>query len=134
MPDGLAALAGAAEREGIRVVRTLIERWVDGTERYDRPGEAVLAAMCGGEVVGVGALSECPHVRGALRVRRFYVATGWRRCGVARALATHLIESASERVGTITCNAQASAAAAPFWEAMRFVPVHTEGVTHIRRV
>lgn len=133
MPDGLVGLAEEAEREAIRVVSAVVGQWVDGTLRFDAPGEAILAATSVDGVVGIGALSACPHVAGALRVRRFYVAPSWRRRGVARALATELIANEFGRVDTITCNAQASSAAPPFWESMGFVPVDTAGITHLRR-
>lgn len=111
----------------------LIQRWLDGTERYDRPGESVLAATSGDEVVGIGGLTRCPHVDGALRVRRFYVLPGWRRRGVARALAAQLVDHGFRHAETITCNARASAAAPRFWESVDFVPTSAiEGVTHWR--
>ncbi|HUF32160.1 MAG TPA: GNAT family N-acetyltransferase [Acidimicrobiales bacterium] len=133
LPDGLISLAGHADREGIRIVATVLQRWRDGTERFRAPGEAILAATSGGEIVGIGGLSQCPNVERALRMRRFYVAPAWRRQGVARALASGLIAAAFEHTDVITCNAGASAAAAPFWESMGFLPVDVEGITHIRR-
>ena len=133
VPDGLDTLAGHAEQEGIRIVATVLERWRDGSERYLDQGEAVLAATSGSEVVGIGALSRCPHVEEALRMRRFYVAPAWRRQGVARALATELVAVGYEHAEVITCNAGASDAAAPFWESLGFLPVDADGITHARR-
>lgn len=133
LAEGLHVLAGDAEREGIRIVRRLIERWADGTERFDGVGEGVLVAVAGHRVIGVGALSQCPSVGGALRVRRFYVSPGWRRRGVARALAGQLIESGFAHADLLTCNAAASSAAPPFWESMGFEPVTAEGITHTLR-
>lgn len=133
MPDGLVGLAEEAEHEGIRVVSAVVGQWVDGVQRFDGPGEAIVAATSVDGVIGIGALSACPHLAGALRVRRFYVAPRWRRRGVARALATELISNGFGHVDTITCNAQASAAAPPFWESMGFVPADTAGITHVRR-
>lgn len=133
LPDGITSLARHADQEGIRIVSTVLERWRDGSERFVEPGEEILAATSDDEVVGIGGLSRCPHVRTALRVRRFYVAPSWRRRGVARALATELVAAGFEHTDLLTCNAGASAAAAPFWESMGFVPVDTEGVTHVRR-
>lgn len=133
LPDRLTSLAGHAEREGIRIVATVVERWRDGTERFDGDGEALLAVVSEDDVVGIGGLSRCPHVAGALRVRRFYVGPMWRRRGVARRLADELIASGWAHTDLLTCNAGASPAAAPFWEAMGFVPVDTAGITHVRR-
>lgn len=133
LAERLGGLAEDAAREGIRIVRTLTERWIDGTERFDRVGENVLVAVAGHKVIGVGALSQCPSVGGALRVRRFYVSPGWRRRGVARALASQLIESGFAHADLLTCNAGASDAATPFWESMGFEPVTAEGITHSLR-
>ena len=133
LPDGVGPLAAEAEREGVRIVATVVERWRDGSERFDRPGEALLVAVADGEVVAIGGLSECPDVAGALRMRRFYVAPAWRRRGVGRAIADELLGGERARAVTITCNARASAAAPPFWESLGFVPVDRVGITHIRR-
>lgn len=127
---GLRQLADEAEREGIRNVRTLTERWSVGTERFDRVGENVLVALAG-DIVGVGGLSQCPTVEGALRMRRFYVSPGWRRHGIGRALASDLIGSGLAHADLLTCNAAASDAAPPFWESMGFVPVAVDGITHV---
>lgn len=126
-------LAAQAEREGIRNVRALVEGWRDGSLRFDGPGERLLAAVAGTEVVGVGGLTACPHVPGALRVRRFYVAPGWRRRGVARTLARPLLDGAWTHTDLVTCNARASAAAPLFWESLGFTPVDRAGITHERR-
>jgi len=132
LPHGLAVLAEGADAEGIAIVSAVITRWADGTQRYDQSGESLLVARSDQTVVGVGGLTRCPHVPGAMRVRRFYVAAEWRRLGVARLLAERLIDQGFQHSNTLTCNARASAAAPPFWENMGFRPVATEGITHTR--
>ena len=131
LPDDLADLAHEAEVQGVRNVSTLIARWIDGSEVYTRVGESMLVAWLSGSVVGVGGLAWCPHVPGALRVRRFYVAIDARRRGVARRLATQLIDTAVQHVDVVTCNARASAEAPPFWEAMGFRRTDLAGITHV---
>jgi GNAT superfamily N-acetyltransferase len=133
VPDVLAALAEHADVEGIRVVRAVIDRWQSGEERYDRHGEQLLVAVTDDEVVGVGGLTICPTVPGALRVRRFYVHPAWRRRGVAAAITSALLGSWPPDVSVITCNARASAAAPRFWEAMGFEPVDDAHITHVLR-
>ncbi len=73
LADDLAALAAESRTAGVKNVTVLVDRWVAGTERFDGPGEMLLVAWSGGLVVGVGGISKCPDVPGALRVRRFYV-------------------------------------------------------------
>ena len=130
--ERLADLAVEADAHGIRNVTTLIARWKNGSERYDRQGESMLVVVAGKNVIGVGGIARCPHVGGALRVRRFYVAMSARRQGVARALAERLIAQGFKFTPTLTCNAGASAAAPPFWEAMGFHRVDIPGITHMR--
>lgn len=132
--DRLDPLAVEAAEEGISNVRTLIDGWRSGAERFDRAGELLLVAVSAGSVIGVGGRTWCPDVAGALRMRRFFISPRWRRHGVARALATQLIDSAWAHTSLLTCNAQASPAAPRFWERMDFVPTTTPGVTHLRRV
>jgi GNAT superfamily N-acetyltransferase len=132
LPDGLAELRHDADDEGIRIVGVIVERWLDGSQRYDGTGEALLVArrQSDGRIVAVGGMARCPDVGGALRVRRFYVSPEARRHGIARSLARRLIEGAAEHTSTITCNAKASSAAPPFWESIGFVAVDTDGITH----
>jgi GNAT superfamily N-acetyltransferase len=135
LPDGLTALRRAADDEGIRIVGTVVERWADASQRFDGPGECLLAATSdAGDVVGIGGLTACPTVAGALRVRRFYVDPGWRRLGVGRRLATAVIERGIARARLLTCNAATPPWAPAFWESMGFEPVEgVAGITHRRQ-
>jgi GNAT superfamily N-acetyltransferase len=133
VPEALTALAEQADAKGVRIVRAVIDRWESGEERYDRRGEQLLVAVTDEGVVGVGGLTICPTVPGALRVRRFYVHPAWRRRGVAAAITSALRASWPRDVSLITCNARASAAAPLFWEAMGFEPVDDADITHVLR-
>jgi GNAT superfamily N-acetyltransferase len=134
MPTGLDELGRLADAEGVGSVRAVVGQWLDGSHRYTAPGESLLVAVADEHIVGVGGISLCPDVAGALRVRRFYIAPGWRRRGVAKALASRLIAGAQTHTDTITCNAQASSAAPPFWESLGFMPARLPGITHQRTV
>jgi GNAT superfamily N-acetyltransferase len=94
MPDVLGLSASTAAAEGFRIVSTVVDHWIEGSQRFDGADEILLAATADGEVVAVGGLKACPHVDGALRVRRFYVTPTSRRRGVASALASELIDHA----------------------------------------
>jgi len=130
LPAGLDLLRREADDEGIRIVSTVIDRWIDGTQRYDRPGEKLLVGRVGERIVAVGGLAWCPNVAGALRVRRFYVSPTARRQGIAQNLARELIDDSAGHPAVLTCNAMASDAAAPFWESVGFLPVDADGITH----
>jgi GNAT superfamily N-acetyltransferase len=66
-------------------------------------------------------------------VRRVYVRPAFRRQGVARTLASALIQEGLDQVDLLTVNAAASPAAAPFWEAQGFAPDATGPWTHVLR-
>jgi len=130
LPAGLDLLRREADDERIRIVSTVIDRWIDGTQRYDQPGESLLVGRVGERIVAVGGLAWCPNVTGALRLRRFYVSPAARRQRVAHDLARQLIDDGAEHTAVFTCNARASDAAAPFWESLGFLPVDADGITH----
>ena len=130
LPTGLDQLRRESDDERIRIVSTVIDRWIDGTQRYDQPGESLLVGRVGERIVAVGGLARCPNVTGALRVRRFYVSPADRRQGIAHDLARQLIDDGAEHTAVFTCNARASDAAAPFWESVGFLPVDADGITH----
>src|SRR5438270_11536961 len=87
-PDRLAELVAESEETGFRFVRRLVEDWESGRNRFDGPGEALFAAVCGQRVVGVCGLNADPYTAapGVGRVRRLYVLAGFRRSGVGRQL------------------------------------------------
>ena len=45
LPSDLDGLRCEADDEGIGIVGVVIDRWVDGTQRYDVPGESLLVAV-----------------------------------------------------------------------------------------
>jgi GNAT superfamily N-acetyltransferase len=129
LPAGLDALRVEARGEGYRMLDTLATEWLSGAQRFVHPGEALLAAYVGGEIAGIGGITQEPTIPGALRMRRFYVALIHRRAGVGRALATALLESARGRI--ITANAAAGSEA--FWGSLGLVADRRDGYTHVRR-
>jgi hypothetical protein len=76
LPAGFETLRAEALAEGFRQVERLAAEWAWRTTRFDREGEALLAARLNGVLVGIGGLTIEPVVPGALRMRRFYVAGG----------------------------------------------------------
>lgn len=129
LPAGFDTLRAEALAEGFRQVERLAAEWVSRTTRFDREGEALFAARLNGVLAGIGGLTIEPVVPGAMRMRRFYVRTRFRRCGVGRQLATALLEQRGQTGGLITVNA--AAASMQFWEALGFEPDMREGHTHV---
>jgi GNAT superfamily N-acetyltransferase len=127
LPAGLDPLRAEARGQGYRMLDTLAQEWEDGTQRFGRSGEALLAAHVGDSLAGIGGLTLEPAIPGAMRIRRFYVALAHRHAGVGRALATALLENARGRV--VTANAAAGSEA--FWVSLGFVPARRDGYTHV---
>ena len=130
MPGGFATLRAEADAENIRNVSRLEQDWASGAERFERPGEILLAAFDDETLVAVGGLTiePDPAVR-ALRLRRLYVRPAWRKRGIGRALATGLIEHGFQSVDLLTLNAGVPGASG-FWEALGFRRVGHETRTH----
>jgi GNAT superfamily N-acetyltransferase len=131
LPQGFELLRHAADGEAYGMLAVLAKEWADATNRFDKPGEALVAAYDGGRLVGVGAMTLDPHVPDALRMRRFYVSSRYRRHGVGRALARALLERPETAGKMITLNAP-QVEAARFWEALGFIRDNRDGHTHVR--
>jgi GNAT superfamily N-acetyltransferase len=97
--DCLGALIAESEAHGLRFVRRLADEWAAGTNRFDRPGEALFIARVAGEVVGVCGLTVDPYAAapGVARVRHLYVRSAYRRHGVGRDLVTAVVQAARGR-------------------------------------
>jgi len=98
-PSRVQVLLTDSERFGSRIVRRLLEDWSNGTNRFDRPGEALYGAWIDGQLVGVCGLNVDPYAGDDRvgRVRHLYVLSAYRRLGVGRALVAHVIEAAHGR-------------------------------------
>jgi GNAT superfamily N-acetyltransferase len=131
LPPGFELLRHAADGEAYGMLAVLAKQWADGTNRFDKPGEALVAAYEGNVLVGVGAMTHDPNIAGALRMRRFYVSSRHRRHGVGRAIAKALLDRPEVAGKTITLNAP-QAEAARFWEALGFIRDDRDGHTHVR--
>jgi hypothetical protein len=59
--DAFSPLVAESERDGWRFVRRLVDEWVAGTNRFDRPGEVLLAACVDKALVGVCGLNADPY-------------------------------------------------------------------------
>jgi GNAT superfamily N-acetyltransferase len=102
-PRPLAALVADGERGGWRFVRRLADEWASGINRFDRPGEALLGARIGADLVGVCGLNVDPYtpLPGVGRVRHLYVLSTHRGLGIGRSLVEAIVEMARGRFDTL---------------------------------
>lgn len=132
LPDGFHELLKLSQDEGIRNMSMLSENWHSGVERFNQNGAALFGAFSKNKLIGGGGTTkELGYSAPAMRMRRLFVSPIWRRRGVAGMIARECMSWGLKSAGTLTCNAQASAAAAPFWEGMGFKPVDLARITHI---
>jgi len=133
-PDlDLGALLAESEQAGLRLVRRLVEEWVSGANRFDRPGEELFGAWLDGRVVGVCGLNVDPYTakEGVGRVRHLYVLSAFRRRGVGRGLIAAVIEAARGRFGELRLRT-GNPEAARVYEALGFQPFgRAADCTHI---
>jgi GNAT superfamily N-acetyltransferase len=119
-PGSFDALVAESERAGYRFVRRLAEEWTSGANRFDRPGEALFAALIDGRVIGICGLNVDPYTTGGVgRVRHLYVLSAYRRLGVGRRLVARVVEAAKGRFDTLRLSTQ-NPAAAKLYERLGF--------------
>jgi GNAT superfamily N-acetyltransferase len=129
LPADFKAMHREARAEGHQFLDLLASDWASGAMRFDRPGEALLAAYSEGVLAAIGGITIDPIVPDALRIWRFHARPAFRRTGIGGEIALALLEGALQRVRVVTLNAAEKSV--PFWEALGFVPEARDGHTHI---
>ena len=130
-PPDLATLLGASLEEGHGLVRRTLDEWVDGTNRFDRPGEVFFVSLVGESSVGMCGLNVDPFVNdpGLGRVRHLYVLPGFRRGGIGTTLVNACIRHAHGHFDRLRLRTFEPVAAA-FYESIGFAPVDEPAATH----
>ena len=131
LPEDVQALVTESEQAGLRLVRRLVDEWRDGSNRFDRPGEALFAAWRDERLAGVCGLNVDPYAGDERigRVRHLYVLVEARRHGVARALMAETLAAARGRFPTVRLGTS-NPAAARLYESLGFRPVSEPHCTH----
>lgn len=126
LPDDFAELRAEAAAEGYRFVDGLWAEWSAGQYAGTDARFTAFAAVCGGELAGVGAITPDPYdpAPDLLRLRHVYVRPGHRGAGIGRVLAGALVQQGLALARRLSLNA-ADARAAAFWEAIGFQPAST---------
>jgi GNAT superfamily N-acetyltransferase len=121
LPPRLAELVAESEAAGFRFMRRLTDEWASGANRFDRPREALFAAVSGTLVVGVCGLNVDPYTgeSGVGRVRRLYVLSACRRQGLGRLLLQAVVAAARGHFRLLRLRAEGEAAGR-FYQALGF--------------
>jgi len=128
-------LVAEADADGHLFMRRLRDEYASHTNRFDRPGELLLAARMDGRFAGICGLNIDPFapVPGVGRLRRLYVARAARRFGVGSLLVRRLLAHAAPHFTHVRLRTD-SADAAAFYMRLGFQPTAEEGATHIFRI
>lgn len=132
LPKDLDALIALSLREEFHAILRLRGDWLAGTNRFDRPGEVLLAARDGDTLVGLCGLNRDPYTTDTEtgRVRRLYVDPTDRRLGTGRMLVATVIEHARRHFTHLRLRTTRSDAD-QFYVALGFSRVSTDPrVTH----
>lgn len=98
LPVQIRVLEEEAVREGFLFLTRLIDEWNSGANRFDGPGECLMAAYLNQQLVGIGGLSVDPYTEENMaRLRRVYVSASSRGHHVGRTLVTSLVAHAALR-------------------------------------
>jgi GNAT superfamily N-acetyltransferase len=133
-PMQLSPLATEATADGHRMVARLIEEWITGENRFDKPGERTYLASLDGQICGVCGLNIDPFAGdiNVGRVRRLYVSASVRRQGIGSVLIERLVGDAMGHFRELHLRTHDTGASA-FYESVGFMPVVAmEQCTHRR--
>ena len=96
LPPQIAVLEREAVAEGFRLLTRLASEWHSGANRFNAPGECLMAAYLAQQLVGIGGLSVDPFTHPSTgRLRRVYVVPASRGQQIGRRLVSALLAHAA---------------------------------------
>lgn len=130
LPPQLLTLEAEAVGEGFRFLTRLIEEWSSGANRFNAPGECLMAASRNQQLIGIGGLSVDPYAEKSMaRLRRVYVRASSRRHQVGQTLVKALVAHASLRFQNV-CLFTDTAEGDAFYLRCGFMRVDDDHATH----
>jgi GNAT superfamily N-acetyltransferase len=129
---GLNALRAEAACEGFQFIERLLSDWETGSNRFDQPGECLLGAFSGAQLIAVGGLNRDPCVDADTtgRIRHLYVRKSARRHGLGSALLRRLLDEASDAFKIVRLRTTPGATA--FYLHHGFLPVADATAPHVK--
>lgn len=109
----ISQLVKESEAEGYRFLTRLVNDFQDGTNRFNKPGEALFAVQNEvGDVVAVGGVNQSPFSEDTqvARLQRFYVLGDARRQGVGSMLLKQIVYHANGIFNEMTVRTESSKA------------------------
>lgn len=130
-PEVLATLMRHCKIEGFQMMQRLHDNFVNGSNRFDKKGEALFIADHETKIIGIGGRNIDPYTAdtGIARVRHLYVMPEWRYIGVGSRLLNQIIDVPERVFKKITVRTD-NPAARKFYEVHGFKYVGEGEVTH----
>lgn len=133
LPPQIAVLEREAVAEGFRFLTRLTSEWHSSVNRFDAPGECLMAAYLDQQLVGIGGLSVDPFThRSTGRLRRVYVVPASRGQQIGRRLVGALLAHAALHFESVRLYSD-SAEASTFYLRCGFTRTKDAQATHIVR-
>jgi ribosomal protein S18 acetylase RimI-like enzyme len=132
LPADLDVLIELSHKEAFGAVRVLRDQWLDGSNRFSGPGEALLEARADeGGLLGCG-LNIDPYSNdpGTGRLRHLFVHPSFRRRGIATALVAECIHLARPSFTRLRLRTDRDAAIG-FYAALGFRESAESDCTHV---
>jgi GNAT superfamily N-acetyltransferase len=133
LPMGdLQPLLEESRDQGFEFLDRLVAEYASGTNRFDKPGEAMFGVYHGQKLIAVGGLNQDPYLADSDigRVRHVYVLSAWRNQGIAKRLVQSMINEAKGYFRLLTLRTF-SAEADGFYCAIGFqTKPEIQGATH----
>ncbi len=109
----------------------LVSEWESGAMRFDGPGECLLGAFDGCDLIGIGGISRDPYLSAPNigRLRHLYVRKAARRRGVGSALVDQLLAKGRAVFDDVRLRTDC-AEAARFYLRKGFVPIDDPSASH----
>lgn len=128
----LQPLLQEARQQGFEFLDRLVEEYLDGTNQFRQPGEALFGGYSGQQLVAIGGLNRDPYLQEADtgRVRHVYVLSPWRGQGVGKQLVQRIIDEARHHYRLLTLRTLTEPAS-KFYCAIGFqTKLEVPGATH----
>lgn len=131
LPLQIRVLEKEAVEEGFKFLTRLITEWDSGINRFNAPGECLIAAYRNERLIGIGGLSVDPYAeKDMARLRRVYVSASSRRHHVGQTLVKALVAQAALRLQSV-CLFTDTAVGDAFYLKCGFMRTDHEHATHV---
>jgi len=131
LPEDIEYLIALSEKEGYRFVRRLVDDWLSGTNRFDKPGELLVGAVHKHSLIGLCGINQDPYVEAADigRLRHLYVAADFRKTGVGGLLVKRCLGKSSKKFSKVRLRTSNDSASA-FYKKIGFTEILDKTATH----